>query len=258
MQYNRLALIASPTPKAQAAAEELKKLYTWYPLEDADIIIALGGDGFMLQTLHDLLDNGLNVPVYGMNLGTVGFLMNEWRPASLLRRLIRAKRFTIFPLRMDAQTVSGKQKIYRAINEVSMLRETRQTAHLEISVDGRIVLPELVADGILVATPAGSTAYNLSADGPILPFDSGMLALTSISPFRPRRWRGAIVPDGSIIDMRVIDPDKRPMSAVADQRELREIANVTITLDRTTPLHLLFDPNHALDDRIAREQFRLC
>lgn len=253
-----MTLIASPTPKAQKAAEELKKLYQWYPLEEADVIIALGGDGFMLQTLHHLLDNSFNLPVFGMNLGTVGFLMNEWRPSNLLRRLIRAKQFTVYPLRMDGQTVSGEQKIYRAINEVSMLRETRQTAHLEISVDGRIVLPELVSDGVLVATPAGSTAYNLSADGPILPFDSGMLALTPISPFRPRRWRGAIVPDGSIIDMRVVDPDKRPMSAVADQRELREIANVTITLDRTTPLHLLFDPNHALDDRIAREQFRLC
>ncbi|AAV89953.1 NAD(+) kinase [Zymomonas mobilis subsp. mobilis ZM4 = ATCC 31821] len=258
MKFNRMTLIASPTPKAQKAAEELKKLYQWYPLEEADVIIALGGDGFMLQTLHHLLDNSFNLPVFGMNLGTVGFLMNEWRPSNLLRRLIRAKQFTVYPLRMDGQTVSGEQKIYRAINEVSMLRETRQTAHLEISVDGRIVLPELVSDGVLVATPAGSTAYNLSADGPILPFDSGMLALTPISPFRPRRWRGAIVPDGSIIDMRVVDPDKRPMSAVADQRELREIANVTITLDRTTPLHLLFDPNHALDDRIAREQFRLC
>lgn len=258
MKFNRMTLIASPTPKAQKAAEELKKLYQWYPLEEADVIIALGGDGFMLQTLHHLLDNSFNLPVFGMNLGTVGFLMNEWRPSNLLRRLIRAKQFTVYPLRMDGQTVSGEQKIYRAINEVSMLRETRQTAHLEISVDGRIVLPELVSDGVLVATPAGSTAYNLSADGPILPFDSGMLALTPISPFRPRRWRGAIVPDGSIIDMRVVDPDKRPMSAVADQSELREIANVTITLDRTTPLHLLFDPNHALDDRIAREQFRLC
>ncbi|AFN55928.1 NAD+ kinase [Zymomonas mobilis] len=258
MKFNRMTLIASPTLKAQKAAEELKKLYPWYPLEEADVIIALGGDGFMLQTLHHLLDNSFNLPVFGMNLGTVGFLMNEWRPSNLLRRLIRAKQFTVYPLRMDGQTVSGEQKIYRAINEVSMLRETRQTAHLEISVDGRIVLPELVSDGVLVATPAGSTAYNLSADGPILPFDSGMLALTPISPFRPRRWRGAIVPDGSIIDMRVVDPDKRPMSAVADQRELREIANVTITLDRTTPLHLLFDPNHALDDRIAREQFRLC
>ncbi|HCE38275.1 NAD kinase, partial [Zymomonas mobilis] len=243
MKFNRMTLIASPTPKAQKAAEELKKLYQWYPLEEADVIIALGGDGFMLQTLHHLLDNSFNLPVFGMNLGTVGFLMNEWRPSNLLRRLIRAKQFTVYPLRMDGQTVSGEQKIYRAINEVSMLRETRQTAHLEISVDGRIVLPELVSDGVLVATPAGSTAYNLSADGPILPFDSGMLALTPISPFRPRRWRGAIVPDGSIIDMRVVDPDKRPMSAVADQRELREIANVTITLDRTTPLHLLFDPN---------------
>ncbi|MCA1956428.1 NAD kinase [Zymomonas sp.] len=258
MKFNRMTLIASPTPKAQKAAEELKKLYQWYPLEEADVIIALGGDGFMLQTLHHLLDNSFNLPVFGMNLGTVGFLMNEWRPTNLLRRLIRAKQFTVYPLRMDGQTVSGEQKIYRAINEVSMLRETRQTAHIEISVDGRIVLPELVSDGVLVATPAGSTAYNLSADGPILPFDSGMLALTPISPFRPRRWRGAIVPDGSIIDMRVVDPDKRPMSAVADQRELREIANLTITLDRTTPLHLLFDPNHALDDRIAREQFRLC
>ncbi|AEI36919.1 MAG: NAD kinase [Zymomonas mobilis subsp. pomaceae] len=258
MKYNVLALIASPTEQAQVAAAELRKLYSWGSLEEADVIVALGGDGFMLQTLHHLLDHRLNIPVFGMNLGTVGFLMNEWRTPNLLLRILRARRFTIYPLRMESTSVSGEEKIYRAINEVSLLRETRQTAHLEISIDGRVVLPQLVADGILVATPAGSTAYNLSADGPILPLDSGMLALTPISPFRPRRWRGAIIPECSIIDMRVIDPNKRPMSAVADQREMRDISDVTITLDRTTPLNLLFDPNHALDDRIAREQFRLC
>jgi NAD+ kinase len=195
------------------------------------------------------------VPVFGMNLGTVGFLMNEWRSHGLEGRLERTKAFKVVPLAMTATTISGEVHALPAINEVSLLRETRQTAKLEVTVNDRIVLPELACDGILVATPAGSTAYNLSAQGPILPLGSNMLALTPISPFRPRRWRGAILPDKARIRLRVLEPGKRPVSAVADQREIRDVALVEIVIDRTRELTLLFDPEHALDDRITMEQF---
>ena len=181
--------------------------------------------------------------------------MNEWRSIDLEERLAASRPFKVTPLRMTARTVSGDEHVIPAINEVSFLRETRQTAKLEVTLNERIVLPELACDGILVATPAGSTAYNLSAQGPILPLGSAMLALTPISPFRPRRWRGAIVPDSARIAIRVLDPDKRPVSAVADQREVREVAEVHIAIDRARDLTLLFDPEHALDDRITMEQF---
>ena len=252
----RRALVASPTPPAQAAAAELADAYDWVPVEEAEIIVALGGDGFMLQTLHAMLERRKPVvPVFGMNLGTVGFLMNEWRPHGLDDRLSRTKMFKVVPLGMTAETVHGEVFKLPAINEVSLLRETRQTAKLEVTVNDRIVLDELACDGILIATPAGSTAYNLSAQGPILPLGSGMLALTPISPFRPRRWRGAILPDKARISLRVLDPGKRPVSAVADQREIREVARVDIVMDRARELCLLFDPEHALDDRITMEQF---
>jgi NAD+ kinase len=195
------------------------------------------------------------IPVFGMNLGTVGFLMNEWRPDGLDQRLARAKPFKVTPLEMTATTVEGESFVLPAINEVSLLRETRQTARLEVTVNDRVVLPELVCDGILVATPAGSTAYNLSAHGPILPLGSQMLALTPISPFRPRRWRGAILPEKARISLRVLDPAKRPVSAVADQREVRDVARVDVEIDHRRDLTLLFDPEHALDDRITMEQF---
>jgi len=252
----RRALVASPTPPAQAAAAELADAYDWVPIEEAEIIVALGGDGFMLQTLHAMLERRKPVvPVFGMNLGTVGFLMNEWRRHGLDDRLTRSKMFKVVPLGMTAETVHGEVFKLPAINEVSLLRETRQTAKLEVTVNDRIVLDELACDGILIATPAGSTAYNLSAQGPILPLGSGMLALTPISPFRPRRWRGAILPDKARIGLRVLDPGKRPVSAVADQREIREVARVDIVIDRARELCLLFDPEHALDDRITMEQF---
>ncbi|PTQ10182.1 NAD kinase [Sphingomonas oleivorans] len=253
----RLALAASPTEAAQAAATELRARYEWVPIEQANMVVALGGDGFLLHTLHAMLDRHRNLPVFGMNLGTVGFLMNDWRPDFLENRLERAKTFSVAPLRMEAVTVDGETIACAAINEVSLLRETRQTARLEVAVDGSIVLPELVCDGVLVATPAGSTAYNLSAQGPILPLDSSMIALTPISPFRPRRWRGAILPDRTRITFRVLDPVKRPVSAVADQREVRDVATVEVAIDRSNPLTLLFDPEHALDDRITREQFAI-
>jgi NAD+ kinase len=249
------ALVASPTPPAQVAAEELRANYPWVPVEEAELIVALGGDGFMLQTLHLMLERRRSVPVFGMNLGTIGFLMNDWRLEGLDERLARAKPFKVAPLTMRATTIEGETFDLPAINEVSFLRETRQTAKLEVTVNDRIVLPELVCDGMLVATPAGSTAYNLSVQGPILPLGSAMLAMTPISPFRPRRWRGAILPDKARITIRVLEGDKRPVSAVADQREVREVAQVDIAIDHNRDLTLLFDPEHALDDRITMEQF---
>lgn len=251
----RRALVASPTNPAEAAAHELLTAHEWSPLETAEILVALGGDGFMLQTLHMMLERRRIIPIFGMNLGTVGFLMNEWRPAGLDERLARAKAFKVTPLVMTATTMEGETHVLPAINEVSLLRETRQTAKLEVTVNDRIVLPELACDGILLATPAGSTAYNLSAHGPILPLGSQLLALTPISPFRPRRWRGAILPDKARISLRVLDPAKRPVSAVADQREVRDVARVDIAIDHSRDLTLLFDPEHALDDRITMEQF---
>jgi NAD+ kinase len=254
-QEPRLALLASPTPAAQAAEVEMRRRYEWCPIADADVVIALGGDGFMLQTLHAMLDEHEIRPVFGMNLGTVGFLMNEWRLDALHDRLSRARAFSVTPLRMDAETVDGEHFTSPAINEVSLLRETRQTAWIEVSVDNRVVLPELICDGVMAATAAGSTAYNLSAQGPILPLGSGLVALTPISAFRPRRWRGAILPETARITFRVIDPVKRPVSAVADQREIRDVSSVSISIDRSIALSLLFDPEHALDDRITMEQF---
>ncbi len=253
----RLALAASPTKAAQEAAAELKRRYEWVSPRDADIMVALGGDGFLLQTLHAMIDRHRPLPVFGMNLGTVGFLMNSWSPDLLENRLLAAKVMKVAPLRMEATTVEGRKESMNAINEVSLLRETRQTAWIEVSVDGRVVIPELVCDGLLVATPAGSTAYNFSAYGPILPLDSSLVALTPLSPFRPRRWRGAILPDRSKFRFRVLDPTKRPVSAVADQREVRDVATVEVTVDRGNPLTLLFDPEHALDDRITMEQFAI-
>lgn len=252
----RWALVASPTPPAQAAARELRETYDWVDVAEADLIVALGGDGFMLQTLHAMLERRQPiVPAFGMNLGTVGFLMNEWQRHGLAERLALTKPFKVTPLGMVAETIDGETFALPAINEVSLLRETRQTAKFEVTINDRVVLPELVCDGILVATPAGSTAYNFSAQGPILPLGSALLALTPISPFRPRRWRGAILPDKTRIGLRVLEASKRPVSAVADQREVRDVARVDVMIDRARELTLLFDPDHALDDRITMEQF---
>jgi NAD+ kinase len=249
------ALLASPAEAAQAAEVMLRERYNFVPLDQAEQIIVLGGDGFLLQTLHEMLQRGKLCPVFGMNRGTVGFLMNDWRIDGLRERVNGAKAVSVAPLKMDAVTVAGETIIYPAINEVSLLRETRQTAWIEVSVNGRVVLPELVCDGVLVATPAGSTAYNLSAQGPILPLGANLVALTPISPFRPRRWRGALVPDDLAILLRVLDPVKRPVSAVADQLEVRDVSTVEVRVDRSQALTLLFDPEHALDERIAMEQF---
>ncbi|QLC21565.1 NAD kinase [Parasphingopyxis sp. CP4] len=252
---SKYALVASPTEEAQTAEAALRERHSFADMADAEAAIVLGGDGFMLQTLHQMLSERRILPVFGMNLGTVGFLMNEWRPDGLEERLSKAKSFTVMPLRMDAVTVEGETVSSPAINEVSLLRETRQTAKLEVMAGDNVVIEELVCDGVIVATPAGSTAYNLSARGPILPMGSNMVALTPISPFRPRRWRGAILPDNTRIAFRVLEPLKRPVSAVADQREVRDVATVEVRLDASLALTLMFDPEHALDERIAREQF---
>ena len=252
----RLALLVSDTDRAEEAAEVLRQECDFVPLDQAEVVVVIGGDGTMLQALHQMLDAGRVIPAYGLNLGTVGFLMNRHKSSrALAERVARAKPLAVNPLEMTATTGSGSEQTIAAINEVSLLRETRQTARLEIAVNAKVRVPELFCDGILVATPAGSTAYNLSAQGPILPLGSAMLALTPISPFRPRRWRGAILPDKARISLRVLDPGKRPVSAVADQREVRDVASVEIMIDRTRELTLLFDPEHALDDRITMEQF---
>jgi len=250
-----IGLMSSHTEVARAAEVMLRKRYSWAEVEEAETLVALGGDGFMLQTLHAMLEAGESRPVFGMNRGTVGFLMNEWRLDRLVERIREAKAIRVAPLEMVATTVSGESFTHAAINEVSLLRETRQTAKIEVLVNGRVAMPELACDGVLVATPAGSTAYNLSARGPILPLQAKMLALTPISPFRPRRWSGAILPDDTAVCFRVLEPKNRPVSAVADQFEVRDVAKVEVRLDRERSLTLLFDPEHALDERIAMEQF---
>ncbi|MDP5103139.1 MAG: NAD kinase [Erythrobacter sp.] len=254
--YQRLALRASDTARAQEAYAVLVQQRDWVPLEDADAVVVLGGDGFMLQILHAMIDAGRVIPAYGMNLGTVGFLMNRYdKRAAIAARVARARRWSIAPLQVEAITQDGERHTMCAINEISLLRETRQTAKIEVTVGDRVRIKELVCDGVLVATPAGSTAYNLSAHGPILPLDSKMLALTPISPFRPRRWRGAILPDRMKIVLRVLDPAKRPVAAVADQKELRDIAEVRLEIAQDIALTLLFDPGQSLEERIVAEQF---
>lgn len=255
-EFERLALIVSESEKARAAEGHFRDLFPWVPLEEADAVVVLGGDGFLLQTLHTMLDSGNIRPAYGVNLGTVGFLMNRARaPEKLLTRITKAREHTIDPLAMEAVTQDGARHRYCAINEVSLLRETRQTAKIQVVVNDKVRIDELVCDGVLVSTPAGSTAYNLSASGPILPLDSHLLALTPISPFRPRRWRGAILPDRYTIQFTVKEPGKRPVSAVADQKEVRDVAEVRVSVAGNARLTLLFDPGHSLDERIVAEQF---
>lgn len=254
--FKSLALLATDTDKAQAAAQELAAHSDFVSLADADAVIVLGGDGFMLQTLHQMLDAEAVKPAYGINMGTVGFLMNRARKRhDLLGAVNRASARKVAPLRTHVVRQDGTSSTACAINEVSLLRETRQTAKIEVSVGGKVRIEELVCDGVLVSTPVGSTAYNLSANGPILPLDSQLLALTPISAFRPRRWRGAILPEYSDITFRVLEPNKRPVSVVADQREYRNIAEVSVAIERTSELTLLFDPGHSLDERIVAEQF---
>jgi len=253
MSHPRIAFVAADTAAAQEGMEALRHRYTYVDAGHADVIVALGGDGFMLETLHRFLGRG--IPIYGMNRGTVGFLMNDFSLEGLDDRLRRAQQIELNPLLMTARTVAGLEHEAHAINEVSLLRETRQTAKLRIKVDGRTRLEELSCDGVLVATPAGSTAYNLSAHGPILPIGAQVLCLTPISAFRPRRWRGAVLPAGVAITFEVLEPHKRPVSAVADFTEVRDVTSVDVREDRAISVTLLFDPEHGLEERILNEQF---
>jgi NAD+ kinase len=251
--FRRIAFAASQTPEAVEAKARLASRYGDVPPETADAVVALGGDGLMLQTLHRNMRS--KIPIYGMNRGSVGFLMNEYQEDDLLERLAEAEINTIHPLRMQVRDAGGKEHKALAINEVSLFRQTHQAAKLKISVDGKVRMEELVCDGVLVATPAGSTAYNLSAHGPLLPINSPLLALTPISPFRPRRWRGALLPNRAHIEIEVLEAAKRPVSAVADHHEVRSVAKVEVREDTRTRLLMMFDPGHALDERILAEQF---
>jgi len=249
----RIAFLASTSDDAQAQLAALTAQYGQCAPDQADILCPLGGDGFMLQTLHRHSERG--IPVYGMKAGTVGFLMNHYRTDGLLERLSKAEPAVLRPLEMHAQTESGLRVHSLAYNEVSLLRQTRQAAQVSIALNGQVRLDELVGDGVLVATPAGSTAYNYSAHGPILPLGSRVIALTPIAPFRPRRWRGALLKSGTEIRFHVLDPYKRPVSVTADSHEVRDVVEVTIRESREHTVTLLFDPEHNLEERILSEQF---
>jgi NAD+ kinase len=249
----KLHFVASDAPDAQDALASLCKRYPHVDSSQADIIVALGGDGFMLQALHKFLKQ--EKPIYGMNLGSVGFLMNEYHEADLEKRLAAAESARVHPLRMKATDIHGKATEALAFNEVSLLRETRQAAKIRISVDERVRISELICDGVLISTPAGSTAYNLSAHGPILPIDAALLALTPISAFRPRRWHGALLSHRARTRFEILEPAKRPVSAVADDLEARSVATVDVAEDRSIAMTMLFDAGHNLDERILAEQF---
>jgi NAD+ kinase len=246
------ALHFTAAPDAAEALADMRRRHPDAGPADADIVVALGGDGFMLQTLHAFLGTGK--PIYGMNLGSVGFLMNEYRAEKLIERLAAAERAVVHPLRMKAHGAKGVTEAL-AFNEVSLLRETRQAAKISILVDERIRIAELICDGVLVSTPAGSTAYNLSAHGPILPIDAALLALTPISAFRPRRWRGALLPHRARVRFEILESAKRPVSAVADDFEVRDVSAVDVAEDRSIAMTMLYDAGHNLDERILAEQF---
>ncbi|HEY4029318.1 MAG TPA: NAD kinase [Caulobacteraceae bacterium] len=249
----RLAFVADDRPESVASRDRLAERYGVVPEEEADAIVALGGDGFMLETLHRNLP--ASKPLYGMNRGSVGFLMNEYGEEQLIERINAAEHAAIFPLSMHAICRDGQEVRAMAINEVSLLRQTHQTAKLRILIDGKVRLDELVCDGALVCTPAGSTAYNLSAHGPIIPIGAQVLGLTPISVFRPRRWRGALLPHTARVTFEVLEPDKRPVSAVADNVEVRRVARVHVAEDRSQPLVMLFDAGRSLEERVLTEQF---
>ncbi len=252
-RYDRIAFVASAGAEAQQALAQLVELYGNRDPADADVVVALGGDGLMLQTLHRHMRS--DKPIYGMHRGTVGFLMNDFNEDDLKARLAAAQTTVIHPLVMRARDIKGKLHEHYAINEVSLFRQTYQVARLAISVDGKERLPELMADGVLVATPAGSTAYNFSAHGPILPLGSNVIALTPIAAFRPRRWRGALLRADTVVKLEVLDPYKRPVSATADSHEVRNVIEVRISESRDHTVTLLFDPEHNLEERILNEQF---
>ena len=254
MPFNHIAFIASEAPAARRALKRMATLYGNAELAKADVVVALGGDGHMLQTMHKMVS--LRIPVYGMNRGTVGFLMNDYAEANLRQRLEAAELTTIHPLRMSTMDADGKKHSGIAFNEVSLLRQRHQAAKITIAVDGKTRIEELICDGLLVATPVGSTAYNLSAHGPILPIGSPLLALTPISAFRPRRWRGAILPRNAKVTLTIRDATKRPVAAVADHLEVRYVQSVEIQEDKKKIVKMLFDPGHSLAERVLNEQFR--
>ena len=250
----KIAIIASDAPDALAAAADLGARYGKVPPEEADVIVALGGDGMMLQGLHAWLGTGK--PIFGMNRGSVGFLMNEYDPDGLMERLAAATTEIIRPLLMSVTTEDGQSHSARAINEVSLLRQSYQAAKLRIAVDGKTRMEELICDGVILSTPAGSTAYNLSAHGPILPIDADLLALTPISPFRPRRWRGALLPNSVNVSIAVLEPAKRPVNAVADHTEFKSVRTIEVAEDPDVECRIMFDPDHSWADRILAEQFQ--
>ncbi len=254
MSYSRVAFVAAESPQAKDALKSLTKMYGQNDVSQADVVVALGGDGFMLEALHTHMDK--NIPIFGMHRGTIGFLMNKYEEQGLFERLNKAEETVFHPLRMTAITSDGNSHDALAINEVSMLRQTRQAAKIKIFIDGRERMSELVCDGALVCTPAGSSAYNLSVDGPVLPVGSDILALTPISAFRPRRWRGAILPHTAVVRFVILNPEKRPVSAVADRDEVRDVVEVTVREDRSIGMKMLFDPEHNLEERIVAEQFQ--
>jgi NAD+ kinase len=249
----RIHFCAAASDRAAAAKARLVAAHGDAPTDRCAVIVALGGDGAMLETQHRLL--GRNLPIYGMNCGSVGFLMNDFREDDLPRRLAEAQAAVLHPLRMVTTDASGAVAEALAVNEVSLLRETRQAAKIRILVDGKERLAELICDGILVATPAGSTAYNLSAHGPIVPLGANLLAMTPISAFRPRRWRGALLPSDAEVVFEILEGEKRPVAAVADSFEVRDIRRVEVREDRSIALTMLFDPDHGLSERIIAEQF---
>jgi NAD+ kinase len=249
----KIAFVSSRSPDAEEAMRVLTEKYESVDPADADVIVALGGDGFMLEAIHRNLAH--DIPIYGMNRGTVGFLLNAFEEDDLLQRLENAHEAKLRPLHMRVTTDSGVQQDAYGFNEVSLLRQTRQAANIRVSIDGKVRIDKLMCDGCLVATPAGSTAYNLSAHGPILPIGSGVLALTPISAFRPRRWQGAVLRQDAQIELTVLDHYKRPVSAVADAHEVRNVAEVAIRVDPDKAVTLLFDPDHNLEERILNEQF---
>ena len=253
MKFKSIALLADDHPPAQEAVQKLKANYESVSPEEADIIVALGGDGFMLSTVHQYMEQ--KTPIYGMNLGSVGFLMNEYRETGLRERLLSSEPIDLHALSMQARTIEGTEHRALAINEVSLLRELRLAAKIRILIDGIERMEELICDGVLISTSAGSTAYNLSAYGPIIPLGTGLLALTPISAFRPRRWRGALLPENTLIDFEILDPELRPVSAVADFTEIRNVTHVEIRQEQDIFPTILFDPEHNLEERILKEQF---
>ncbi|ABS64309.1 NAD(+) kinase [Parvibaculum lavamentivorans DS-1] len=253
MKFEKIAFVATEMPEAEAARKALSRRYGDAKPEEADVIVALGGDGLMLQTMHQHMKR--RIPIYGMNRGSVGFLMNEYRDDNLTERLAAAECATIHPLRMRASLADGSCHEALAINEVALFRETYQAAKIRISIDGKTRMEELVCDGVLVATPAGSTAYNLSAQGPIVPIDAALLALTPISAFRPRRWRGALLSHRAQLRFEILEAEKRPVSAVADHTEFRQVREVEVEEDGSIDMLMLFDPDHGLEERIITEQF---